>query len=167
MSEVTQTDHKKTRVYLALGSNIDPEKYLPLAIKKLGELVEVIATSSAWQTPAVGFEGDDFLNAVALTKTELSPDDLRIHILRKIEAQLDRVRTEEKFAPRTIDIDILIYNDKLIDEELWTRPHLAIPLTELYPHFENNTGEKLEDVSKTLQQTSSISLREDVLKGIN
>jgi 2-amino-4-hydroxy-6-hydroxymethyldihydropteridine diphosphokinase len=167
LSEATPTDHKKNKVYLALGSNIDPEKYLPLAIKKLGELVDVLATSSAWQTPSVGFAGDDFLNAVVLIETSLPPDDLKENVLRKIESQLNRVRTEEKFAPRTIDIDILIYNDELIDEELWAQPHLAVPLAELYPTFGKNTGEKLEDIARALQQTSSISLREKVLKAIN
>ena len=111
------------------------------------ELVDVITISSVWQTPAVGFEGDVFLNAVALIETDLPPNDLKFQILRQIEAQLSRVRTEEKFAPRTIDIDILIYNDELTDEELWTQPHLAVPLAELYPTFVNITGEKLENVA--------------------
>jgi len=164
LSEAAQTDHKKNRVYLALGSNIDPEKYLPLAIEKLSKLVEVIATSSAWQTPAVGFEGDDFLNAVVLIETDLPSNDLKFEVLRKIESDLGRIRTKEKFAPRTLDIDILIYDDVLIDDEMWTQPHLAVPLAELYPTFENNTGENLSEISRILQLNSAINLREDLPK---
>lgn len=164
MSEATPTDHKNNRVYLALGSNIDPEKFLPLAIEKLSELAEVIATSSAWQTPAVGFSGGDFLNAVVLIETDLSAEVLKFEVLRKIESDLGRIRTKEKFTPRTLDIDILIYDDVLIDDEMWTQPHLAVPLAELYPTFENNTGENLSEISRILQLNSAINLREDLPK---
>ena len=165
MNAVTPTDVKQIQVYLALGSNINPSRYLPLALQRLGEQVDVVAVSSAWQTPALGSGGSDFLNAVVLINTSLSFTALKFTVLRPLEAQLGRVRMENKFAPRTIDIDILLYADELIEKELWIRPHLAVPLAELYPTYKRvETKETIEEIAQTLRDTSTISHRGDVLK---
>lgn len=150
-------------VYLTLGSNVNPEKYLPMAIQRLKDRFTLKAVSSVWQTPAIGFRGEDFLNAAALIHTQLSARALKFKALRPLEAQLGRVRTENKFAPRTIDIDILLYENELHEKELWEQPHLAIPLAELYPSYTNqHTGESLERIARNLQSTSSISRRAEV-----
>jgi 2-amino-4-hydroxy-6-hydroxymethyldihydropteridine diphosphokinase len=165
LNAVTPTDVKQVQVYLALGSNINPSRYLPLALQQLGEKVDVVAVSSAWQTPALGSVGSDFLNVVVLINTSLSFTDLKFTILRPIEAQYGRVRAEDKFAPRTIDIDILLYADELIEEELWIRPHLAVPFAELYPTYKRvETKETIKEIAQTLRDTSTISQRGDVLK---
>jgi len=165
LNAVTPTDVKQIQVYLALGSNINPVKNLPLALQRLGEQVDIVAVSSAWQTPALGFGGSDFLNAVVLINTSLSLTDLKFTVLRPLEAQFGRVRAENKFAPRTIDIDILLYGDELIEEELWVRPHLAVPLAELYPTYKRvETKETIKEIAQTLRDKSTISQRGDVLK---
>lgn len=152
-------------VYLALGSNINPEKYLPMAIERLGNLFPVEGLSSAWQTPAVGFRGNDFLNAVVLIKTNLSYTSLKFKVLRPLEAQLGRVRTENKNTPRTIDIDILIYKDELFEDELWTQPHLAIPLAELNPAYtKEDTKKQLGEIANQLQASSPILCKPEILK---
>lgn len=152
-------------VYLALGSNINPEKYLPLTIERLRNLFPVEAVSSAWQTPAVGFRGNDFLNAVVQITTNLSFKSLKFKVLRPLEAQLGRVRTENKFAPRTIDIDILLYKGELMDDELWIQPHLAIPLAQLYPSLKQKHSDKqLNEIARDLLSTSPIVCKPDILQ---
>lgn len=166
MSAEKNPEEERFPVYLALGSNINPEKYLPLAIQRLHDLLLVSAVSSAWQTPAIGFRGRDFLNAVALIQTRLSAKALKFQALRPLEAQLGRVRTDNKFAPRTIDIDILLYEDELHEEELWEQPHLAIPLAELYPSYTNHlTGVPLQEIARNLRSASSITRRAEIIKG--
>ena len=108
MNEASKYEWDLFPVYIAVGSNIEPEKNLPESIQKLRTIFEVVAVSSAWHTPAVGFKGEDFLNAVVLIKTPLSPKTLKNEVLRPLEALLGRVRTEEKFSARTIDMDILL-----------------------------------------------------------
>jgi 2-amino-4-hydroxy-6-hydroxymethyldihydropteridine diphosphokinase len=157
-----QSETDQFLVYLSLGSNIEPETNLPQAIQKLQTIFPLVAISSTWRTPAVGFEGDDFLNTVVLIKTGLSPSVLKSEILRPLEALLGRIRTKEKFSPRTIDIDILLYQDQLIDKELWSQPHLAVPLAEIIPNYlREETGETLEEIAQRLQSTSQIQIWND------
>jgi len=112
LNAATPADPENAPVYLILGSNIDPETNLPQAIKILNQVLGVAAQSSIWRTPAVGFEGEDFLNAVVLIYTCISANTLKNEVLRPLEALLGRVRSEEKFSPRAIDIDILLYQDE-------------------------------------------------------
>ncbi|WP_456378921.1 2-amino-4-hydroxy-6-hydroxymethyldihydropteridine diphosphokinase [Thiolapillus sp.] len=102
-----------TRVWISAGTNVNPEKNLRAAISSLRRQFGDLLLSPVYKTKAVGFEGDDFLNMVIGIDTELSPDQLRAR-LRKIEAQQGRVRGEEKFAPRSIDLDLLTWGD-LVD----------------------------------------------------
>lgn len=162
MNVESQHDQAQFLVYLSLGSNIDPEYNLPKAIQAIKSVLEVVAISSIWQTPAVGFKGEDFLNAVVLIKTSLTPGVLKNEILRPIEAFMGRVRTKQKYSPRTIDIDIILYQDKLMDKELWSQAHLAVPLAELNPDFvKDHTGETLIEVARILRNTSQIQKRKD------
>jgi 2-amino-4-hydroxy-6-hydroxymethyldihydropteridine diphosphokinase len=163
-----QHDQEKFLVYLSLGSNIDPKYNLPKAIQKIKSVLEVVSVSSIWQTPAVGFEGEDFLNAVVLIKTFLMPSVLKKEILRPIEALLGRTRTNEKYSPRTIDIDIILFQDILLDKELWSQAHLAVPLAELNPDFSRDqTGGPLIEVARILRNTSQIQKREDIIFDIS
>jgi len=103
-----------TRVWVSAGTNVDPERNLRAAIHNLQREFGELVLSPVYQTKAMGFEGDDFLNMVIGIDTELLPDQVRIR-LRKIEAQQGRVRGEEKFSPRAIDLDLLTWGD-LVDE---------------------------------------------------
>jgi 2-amino-4-hydroxy-6-hydroxymethyldihydropteridine diphosphokinase len=120
-------------VDLALGSNIRPERFIKLAVEELRKSFPVMGVSSVWQSPAEGFVGADFLNAVVHIQTDLSSVSLKYRVLRPLEAQLGRVRTEHKYSPRTIDIDILVFGERVLDPEIWEQPHLAVPLAELLP----------------------------------
>lgn len=144
-------------VYLGLGSNIQPDLYLPKAIRYLQHMLEVVQVSSIWQTPAVGMEGPDFLNVVIEVRTELNPEEIKKQVTQKIENELGRVRTEDKFAPRTIDIDLLIYDNQVLDEEIWDHAHLAVPLAELIPDLVNDkTNLSLKSIADQFQSTTMI-----------
>lgn len=150
-------------VYLGLGSNIQPDLYLPKAIRYLQHMLEVVQVSSIWQTPAVGMEGPDFLNVVIEVRTELNPEEIKKQVTQKIENELGRVRTEDKFAPRTIDIDLLIYDNQVLDEEIWDHAHLAVPLAELIPDLVNDkTNLSLKSIADQFQRTTMIKPRLDL-----
>ncbi len=164
MNESDSQPDSPAKVYLALGSNIRPEHFLPLAVDELSRKFTLLALSSAWKTPAVGFQGHDFLNAIVEIETILSPVALKFRILRPLEARLGRVRTDDKYASRTIDIDILKYDDQLLDKELWKQPHLAVPMAELAPTLTNpKTGKSIRETALALSQDTPILKQEDIL----
>ncbi len=156
--------------FISIGSNIAPEKHLPLAIIKLHHLGNILGTSNVYQNPPLGRpEQADFLNAAVLLETALTPLEIRSQ-LRKIEAELGRVRTEDKFAARTMDLDLCLLGDWVIDTpeitvpdpDLLTRAHLAIPIAELAPNFHHPlTGETLQRIADRLQHSSQLTLRVD------
>lgn len=98
------------RVYLSLGSNVDRKKHICSALlgleKQFGELI----VSPVYECPAVGFAGDDFYNLVVGFDSELPVGEIAI-LLRKLEDDNGRIRGTDKFAPRTLDIDLLTYGD--------------------------------------------------------
>ena len=147
------------QVYLGLGSNIQPELNLPRAVALLAGQVKIDAISRVWQTPPVGNSGPCFLNAVARITTNLNQLELKVQILRLIETRLGRVFTENRNDPRIIDLDILIFNDKQIDAEIWNFAHLCVPLAELYPDYTNpETGETIRQAAEQFRQAHYIKL---------
>ena len=102
------------KFYLSLGSNINAEANIILAIEKLQKILDNSEYSSVHQTKAEGFEGDDFLNLVVSGDSELSFDDLNKK-LKGIEDEAGRNRDAPKFSARTLDIDIVLQVD---DEEI-------------------------------------------------
>jgi 2-amino-4-hydroxy-6-hydroxymethyldihydropteridine diphosphokinase len=148
---------------LLLGSNILPEHYLPSAVNLIQKQLEILKTSSVWETSAIGSEGPNFLNAALLVATSFDALSLKEQILRPIEAQLGRVRTQDKNAARTIDIDILIFNEQVLDRTLWDYAFRAVPAAEILPGVISETGENLKDAAARLARMSQISLRVDVV----
>ena len=127
----------------------------------------MVALSSIWETPAIGAEGPMFLNAVAFAKTPFSIKNLKCNVLRSIEAQLGRVRTRNPNAPRTIDLDILLYDGRVIDKEIWKYVHLALPLSELLPDLSNpHTGQSLKEIARELSREKPLRRRDDILTSI-
>jgi 2-amino-4-hydroxy-6-hydroxymethyldihydropteridine diphosphokinase len=157
--------------FISLGSNIDPESYLPLAIRSLHSIGRILKTSKVYQNAPIDRpEQPDFLNAAVLIQTDLQPLEIRLR-LRAIEADLDRVRVEDKYAARTIDLDLCLFGDQIYrspeltlpDPDIEKRPHLAIPLSELDPHFIHPlTHLSLEKIAGRLSKDSDLSYREDV-----
>jgi len=158
------------RVYIGLGSNIDPETNLPRALDLLRDSLDIISHSSAWETPPTSQNnGPDFINAVALANTYLSPDQLRTKILRPIETKLGRVRTYDQNAPRTIDLDILIFDDKILDPQIWRQAHLAIPLAEIELKISHPVSqESLQLIAQKLFEKTPALIRAEVIsKSLN
>jgi len=150
-------------VYLGIGSNIDPEEYLPRAIDCIRENLQVVSISTIWQSPAVGSSGPDYLNAVIAVKTEYQPPNLKDKIISYIEDQLGRVRTDNKYADRTIDIDILVVDDEVLDNQIWQYAHIAVPLSELNPSLKNKeTGETIISVAVRLLNQTDLRSRLDI-----
>lgn len=149
------------RVCLLLGSNIRPEENLPRAVELLAGRIQLLACSHAWQTSAVGSPGPDFLNAALLAQTTLPARALKQQILRPVEAQLGRVRTSDKNAPRTLDVDIVAWDGRVSDSDLWQRVHMAVPVAELLPGL-MHAGEPLHTVAARLSAAVPVILREEV-----
>ena len=169
MKEVQKTSPEWA--FISIGSNIEPEKHIPLAIQQLHQIGELLKTSNVYQNPPVGRpEQNDFLNAAVLLETNLNVYTIRSR-LREIEADLGRIRTEDKFAARTIDLDLCLLGDRVIssaeiklpDPDLLDKPHLAIPMAELAPDFPHPlTGESLRIIADRLKDEAELTLREDV-----
>jgi 2-amino-4-hydroxy-6-hydroxymethyldihydropteridine diphosphokinase len=128
--------------YISVGSNIEPERNIPEALEELKRRVTIKRVSTFYRTAPVGKKDRPFfLNGVFEIETSLSARALKYDVLRPIETALGRVRTSDKYAPRTIDLDILLYADLVVDEpglripdpDIRVRPFLAVPLLELAP----------------------------------
>lgn len=140
-------------VYLSLGSNIEREKNLSAGLDALVQAFGDLRMSEVFESEAVGFDGDNFYNLVAAIETDLSVGELAMR-LRTIEDDNGRVRSGPKFSARTLDIDILTYDDltgvvdgvKLPRGEILKNAFVLLPLSELAP----DTQHPLE--KKTYQQ---------------
>jgi 7,8-dihydro-6-hydroxymethylpterin-pyrophosphokinase len=75
---------------------------------------------------------------------------------------MGRVRTDDKNASRTIDIDIILFDGTLMDPDLWNHVHLALPVSELFPDYSSETGERLKDIARDLARSTPIQLRKDI-----
>ncbi len=159
--------------YLSLGSNIEPERHLPAAVAHLAQYGRVRTVSTVWETRPVGFSDQpNFLNAALLLETDLSAQALREEAIASIEAVLGRVRTENKNAPRTIDIDIMLFNHDILqvgrrhipDPEVLERPFVAIPLAQIAPgYIHPETGQTLEDIARRFDlKAAGMRRRDDV-----
>jgi 2-amino-4-hydroxy-6-hydroxymethyldihydropteridine diphosphokinase len=158
------------RAAISLGSNISPERHLPQAVARLEQVGRILAVSQAYGSAAVGPPGQpDFVNAAVLIEMDRSPEELR-RLLRRIEADLGRVRVEDKFAPRPIDLDLALYGDlveqtaelTLADPDLLVRPYLAATVAELDPDAVHPvTHERLADIAARLG-TSGLTPRPDI-----
>lgn len=150
--------------YLNLGSNIEPEYHLWEALRLLRGQGEVKAVSSAWQSHAFGSDGPDFLNACVLFLTPLEAGELKTRIIRPIETQLGRVRGKDKFAPRPIDIDIILFDDEPFGGEFWTNAFVVVPLADIYPDFHHPFSyERLEQAAAHMRRQTWIEARPDVI----
>lgn len=149
-------DKTANRAFLSLGSNIDPESNLVAAVRILSEVGVVAEVSSVYESPPFGYaDQPPFLNAAVELHTPLEAPELK-EALARIESRLGRVRTGNRFGPRTIDIDIMLFNSDIIqvgsrripDAEVLDRPFVAIPLAEIAPDYRHpETGETLSRIA--------------------
>jgi 2-amino-4-hydroxy-6-hydroxymethyldihydropteridine diphosphokinase len=111
------------QVYIGIGSNIDKHLHIPQVLAELNQQFGKIQVSPIYQTPAVGFEGEDFYNLVVGIDTNLTPYEMHDK-LRQLEALHQRVRIgENQFIPRTLDLDQLLNDDLQIQDELIQIPN--------------------------------------------
>ncbi|MBT8073054.1 MAG: 2-amino-4-hydroxy-6-hydroxymethyldihydropteridine diphosphokinase [Xanthomonadales bacterium] len=126
--------------WLGLGSNVNADSNIRAGIRGLEEEFENVSLSPAYASTAVGFEGDDFINLVARVETTLHPLELR-DFLRDLEDRYGRKRDVPKFSDRSLDIDILLYDDLVVLSPLLEIPraeilkfsHVLKPLADLDP----------------------------------
>ena len=118
--------------YLSLGSNLDPERHLRAAAAALRERFGDVVFSSVLRTPAIGFDGPEFLNAAAIVRTDLDPHALDAW-LHALEASQGRDRSAPRFSSRTLDVDIVFYDDLVAEPTQGS--HLQLPRAELQHAF--------------------------------
>jgi len=119
-----------TRVYLSLGSNLEPERHLSAAIAELRARFGAIVLSPTFRFPAVGFDGPDFLNLAAGIDTDLEPQALN-DWLHALEDRHGRRRDVPRYSSRTLDVDIVLYGDRVISGP----GNLDVPRAELLQTF--------------------------------
>ena len=133
-------------VYVAAGSNVEPEKNLARALDELEQAFGALALSPAYRNRAVGFEGPDFINLVVGFRTVCAPAQVK-HALERIEALCGRPPKSAKWAPRSMDLDILLYDQVVSDEpglilprpDLLRRAFMLKPLADLAPSLRHPT----------------------------
>ena len=158
--------------FIALGSNLNnPMKQVTLAIAALGELPEtqVIAVSNWYQSRAVGpGEQPDYINGVAKIATGLAPVDL-LKALQKIEIAHGRTRDlQQRWLARTLDLDILLYGNRILQSPELTIPHPRIaqrnfvlqPLADLHPTLVFPDGSRLAQLLENCSTEGIVVLSE-------
>lgn len=118
------------KVLLGMGSNIEPEQNLTLAAATLRQHFDHVRFSSVYRSEAVGMKGDDFLNACCLLETDMVLEALRA-FLKKMEDAHGRDRSGGSWKPRTLDLDVLMMDGKVIDQNLMRYAHAFVPAAEL------------------------------------
>ncbi len=113
------------QVYLGLGSNIDPEDNLRLSVRELRRRYGELQLSDIYQSTAMGFDGPDFLNLVAILSSDEPPGAIHEQI-EIIHAMAGRHRGEDQLLSRPLDIDLLMYDDLVVDQ-----PPLRLPRSDI------------------------------------
>ncbi len=160
-------EHEMTpphKFYLNLGSNIFPERHLAQAMKLLRRHGALLESSSVWESEAVGSSGPHFLNLSVGFQTKMNEAELKATVVDSIETALGRSRTTDKNAPRTIDIDIILMDDRPVNPERWAHPFVVLPMAELLPELVHPvTGRRLVDEAPVSAASLWIRRRPDVL----
>jgi 2-amino-4-hydroxy-6-hydroxymethyldihydropteridine diphosphokinase len=132
--------------WLGLGSNVNAETNIRAGIRELEKDFENVMLSSVYASTSVGFDGDDFINLVARIETDIHPLELRQY-LRDLEDRFGRKRDVAKFSDRSLDIDILLYDDLILLSPVLEIPraeilkfsHVLKPLADLEPDLTHPT----------------------------
>ncbi|MEG2039529.1 MAG: 2-amino-4-hydroxy-6-hydroxymethyldihydropteridine diphosphokinase [Hafnia sp.] len=156
------------RVYIALGSNLaSPLEQVNAAVKAIGDIPDsrIVAISSFYRTPPLGPQDQpDYLNAAVALETTLAPEALLDHTQR-IVLQQGRVRKAERWGPRTLDLDIMLFGDEVINTDRLTVPHYDMknrgfmlwPLYEIAPEL--FFPDDQQSLALLVQQTSPCPAR--------
>lgn len=160
--------------YLSLGGNLSPETHLPAAVALLKRYGSILATSSVYETAPLGTSEPqpNYLNAAVLIESTLAPAEFQHQAISAIERELGRERTEDRYAARPIDIDIMLVNREVLkidhrsipSPEILERNFVAVPLAEIAPTYIHPiTGETLRSIAARVKDISGpLSVRTDV-----
>jgi len=148
-------------VFVSIGSNVEREKHIPSALEELEQSFGSLTVSSVYESEAVGFQGDAFYNLVVGFESEKSAQEIA-RMLGEIETVHGRTRECKKFAPRTLDLDLILYGDLIVQEGKLRLPREEItqyafmlePLSEIapdrrHPLLGKTYGELWADFDKT------------------
>jgi 2-amino-4-hydroxy-6-hydroxymethyldihydropteridine diphosphokinase len=164
----------RTEVVLGLGSNVDAEHNLQRAVSRLASLLDVQAVSRVYESKPLGAPGTPrFLNAALRARTEATADELKHGILRPLEAELGRRRSEDPNAPREIDIDLLLFGDLVIrdrdrelaipDAALSAAAHVVLPAAEVWPQgVHPELGLTLQEIASRIHVPADMRRRPDL-----
>ena len=156
--------------FVGVGSNVDPEKNILAALPEIESRVQVLAASRFYRNPAIApdrFERPPFVNGVLKIRTGFTPSDLKHGVLRDVEKSVQRRRTGDRYGPRTLDLDLLVYGDLevesdgiiLPDPDISAQPFWAVPLSELVPKMRPpNTPLSMKELVRTLDTRSFVYL---------
>lgn len=131
-----------SEVYVSIGSNVDREANIQKAVRALRQAFGILSLSPVYESASVGFDGDDFLNLVAGIETDLPVEQI-VAGFRQIEGDLGRDRSQPRYSPRAIDLDILIYDNLIMDRsgiqiprrEILKNAYVLKPLQDLIPNY--------------------------------
>ncbi|WP_447045760.1 2-amino-4-hydroxy-6-hydroxymethyldihydropteridine diphosphokinase [Vreelandella sp. H-I2] len=130
---------------ISLGSNIDPDHYFAQALDIIGRECNLLARSKAILTTPVGFQQQpDFLNAALFVSTHLEYEAFRAY-LKEVEDRLGRVRGTIKSGPRTMDLDIVAWDGKVVDEGYYQHDYVRTPVDEVLA----SSGRTLEPAKRS------------------
>jgi len=151
--------------YLNLGSNINPETNLPRALKLLSSYGEIQRVSNVWESEPVGAEGPNYLNVCVLFNSTFMQKELKKEILLPIEAQLGRKRSSDKFAPRPMDIDIVLFDNHPTSDSFWDLAFVVVPLADIYPNYRIPvTGKTVLEIATRLRREVWLETRQGLFK---
>jgi 2-amino-4-hydroxy-6-hydroxymethyldihydropteridine diphosphokinase len=112
----------------------------------------------------VGTEGQNYLNLCASFESPFEEDELKEAIIHPIESQLGRRRSADKYAPRPIDVDIVLFDDQPAGDHIWDLGYVIVPLAELYPEYRNpKTGESIYEIATRLRRDVWLETRQGVI----
>lgn len=114
--------------FVSVGSNVDRERNVARALELLRERFGELETSSVYETEPVGFEGDPFFNLVVAFESEAEPRDI-VAALHAIERRCGRKRNDARYGPRTMDLDLLMLDDRIIEDD-----DVVLPREEIRAH---------------------------------
>jgi len=155
--------HPEHTACLGLGSNVNPARHLRRAIQRLRHIVTIESVSTAWQSPAVGSDAPDYLNAALLVSTPMTREAL-MAALKEIETNLGRDRTGGHVSLVAIDIDVVVFDDKILEDDLWLHAYRAVPVAELMPGLCcPSTGDSLFETAARLARDLTIKPRREIL----
>lgn len=149
------------RAYVGVGSNIEPESNVRSALRLLDRHVRVVGVSTFYRTEPIGRPHDpEFVNGVVAVETTLGAQQLKASVLRELEHELGRRRGSDVNAPRTIDLDLLVYDGEPLDPDIEHRAFVAWPLVELDATLALPDGRRLSAIAEHLPRASMVALPE-------